>query len=57
MTSRDDSERLVGEVASSGVEAAEDASDEDRLRVLEDLYQTLEQELDRDVDETGPAGR
>jgi hypothetical protein len=36
---------------------AEDAADEDRLRVLEELYKDLETALEADLDQAGPPGR
>jgi hypothetical protein len=37
------------------LERAEEASDDARLEVLEDLYRELESALDRDVGQSGPA--
>jgi hypothetical protein len=42
------------ESAAADLDAAEAAADEDRARLLEELYETLESELDRDVDHAGP---
>lgn len=37
------------------LEAAAASSDQQRARVLEELYETLENELERDVGQTGPS--
>jgi hypothetical protein len=37
------------------LERAEDASDDARLEILEDLYRELESALDRHVGQSGPA--
>ena len=42
------------ESVAADLDAAEAATDEERARLLEELYETLENELDRDVDHTGP---
>lgn len=57
MTEIKDPGRDPLEVASSELEAAEEAGDDERLRILESLYESLEKELDRDVDQTGSARR
>jgi hypothetical protein len=53
--------------AAGRLEAAQDASDQDRLRVLDELYADLEAELEKEMafppaagqgfEQTGPAGR
>lgn len=44
--------------ASAGrLEAAQDLSDQERLRVLDELYAGLEAELEKDLEQAGPAGR
>ena len=44
--------------ASAGrLQAAQDASDQERLRVLDELYAGLEAELEKDFGQAGPAGR
>ena len=43
--------------AAGRLEAAQDASDAERLRVLDELYAGLEAELEKDFGQTGPAGR
>ena len=43
--------------AAGRLEAAQDASDQDRLRVLDQLYADLEAELEKDFEQAGPAGR
>jgi hypothetical protein len=40
------------DAAGDAVDRAEAADDEARLEVLEELYRVLEEELERDVDET-----
>lgn len=37
--------------------AAQDASDQERLRVLDELYAGLEAELEKDFEQAGPARR
>ena len=45
-------------VAAAGrLEASQEASDQERLRVLDELYADLEAELERDFEQTGPPGR
>ncbi len=43
--------------AAGRFEAAQDASDQERLRVLDELYADLEAELEKDFEQAGPAGR
>lgn len=43
--------------AAARLQAAQDASDRERLRVLDELYAALEAELDKDFEQAGPAGR
>ena len=43
--------------AAARLEAAQDASDQERLRVLDELYAGLEAELEKDFEQAGPAGR
>ncbi len=43
--------------ATGRLDAAQDASDQERLRVLDELYAGLEAELDKDFEQAGPAGR
>lgn len=44
--------------AAGRLEAAQDASDQERLRVLDELYAGLEAELEKDFfEQAGPAGR
>ncbi|MDQ3952852.1 MAG: hypothetical protein M3279_07830 [Actinomycetota bacterium] len=43
--------------AAARLEAAQDATDQERLRVLDELYAGLEAELERDIEQAGPAGR
>ncbi len=43
--------------AAARLQAAQDASDQERLRVLDELYAHLEAELDKDFEQAGPAGR
>jgi hypothetical protein len=45
-------ERTSGDAAHAAVQRAETADDEARLEALEELYRVLEEELERDVDET-----
>lgn len=44
-------------VSAARLEAAQDAPDLDRLRVLDELYAGLEAELEKDLEQAGPAGR
>ncbi|MDQ3957114.1 MAG: hypothetical protein M3273_02205 [Actinomycetota bacterium] len=43
--------------AAARLDAAQDATDEERLRVLDELYSSLEAELEKDFGQAGPAGR
>ncbi|HEX2057239.1 MAG TPA: hypothetical protein VHI71_02625 [Actinomycetota bacterium] len=43
--------------AAARLEAAQDATDQERLRVLDELYAGLEAELEKDFGQAGPAGR
>ena len=43
--------------AAGRLEAAQDASDQERLRVLDELYAGLEAELEKDFEQARPAGR
>ncbi|MFN2586530.1 MAG: hypothetical protein ABR613_00230 [Actinomycetota bacterium] len=43
--------------AAARLEAAQDASDAERLRVLDELYAGLEAELEKDFEQAGPARR
>lgn len=43
--------------AAGRLDAVQDASDQERLRVLDELYADLEAELDKDFGQAGPAGR
>ena len=43
--------------AAERLQAAQDANDEERLRVLDDLYGDLEAELERDLEQARSAGR
>jgi hypothetical protein len=45
------------EAAAAELEAAESASDEQRARVLEELHETLESELERDGAQAGSPRR
>jgi hypothetical protein len=54
MTQTPKNERDPLDSAAAELEAAEAATDEDRARILEELYETLESELERDVGQTGP---
>lgn len=50
----------VGDVVATSagrLEAAQDLSDLERLRVLDELYAGLEAELEKDFEQAGPAGR
>ena len=51
-TAKNERDHLDSAVAE--LDAAEAATDEDRARILEELYETLESELERDVGQTGP---
>ena len=43
--------------AAGRMDAVHDASDRERLRVLDELYADLEAELEKDLEQAGPAGR
>ena len=43
--------------AAARLEAAQDAADAERLRVLDELYAGLEAEFDKDFEQARPAGR
>lgn len=43
--------------AAGRLEAVQDATDQERLRVLDELYAGLEAELEKDLGQAGPAGR
>ncbi|HEV2754872.1 MAG TPA: hypothetical protein VG318_03725 [Actinomycetota bacterium] len=43
--------------ATARLDAAQDASDQERLRVLDELYAGLEAELEKDFEQARPPGR
>ena len=43
--------------ATGRLDSVQDASDQERLRVLDELYADLEAELEKDFEQAGPAGR
>ncbi len=57
MTSPQSSHEEVVSAASARLDAAQDSSDQERLRVLDELYAGLEAELEGDFEQTGPARR